>query len=216
MRCSECDGLAVPQAIGRLPDGRLAFGYCLRCLERAGATGMIVSSAGSRKRRGRMRQAAERARKEHPAVASRRGVQWRVPVQRRQLLLGVSGMMLAWGLSLGSIAVLLPLQGNAGRGIPGLRAILLVASGLAGLVGLSLLLVALEPGRRTIRALFGIQVVASLTALGVLVGGIVAHDPRRDVLIIAIVTAALATAALARRGAAELEPSQKSPSPELL
>lgn len=32
MRCTRCDDLAVPQAVGIAPDGRVVFGWCLRCL----------------------------------------------------------------------------------------------------------------------------------------------------------------------------------------
>ncbi len=32
MRCTRCDGLAVPQAVGIAPDGRVIFGWCLQCL----------------------------------------------------------------------------------------------------------------------------------------------------------------------------------------
>jgi hypothetical protein len=32
MRCTRCDDLAVPQAVGIAPDGRVVFGWCLQCL----------------------------------------------------------------------------------------------------------------------------------------------------------------------------------------
>jgi hypothetical protein len=32
MRCTRCDGLVVPQAVGIAPDGRVVFGWCLQCL----------------------------------------------------------------------------------------------------------------------------------------------------------------------------------------
>jgi hypothetical protein len=32
MRCTRCDDLAVPQAVGISPDGRVVFGWCLQCL----------------------------------------------------------------------------------------------------------------------------------------------------------------------------------------
>src|SRR6516165_7804372 len=32
MRCTRCDGLVVPQAVGILPDDRVVFGWCLQCL----------------------------------------------------------------------------------------------------------------------------------------------------------------------------------------
>jgi hypothetical protein len=32
MRCARCDRPILPQAVGLTPDGRVAFGWCLRCL----------------------------------------------------------------------------------------------------------------------------------------------------------------------------------------
>lgn len=32
MRCTRCDGLAVPQAVGIAGDGRVVFGWCVECL----------------------------------------------------------------------------------------------------------------------------------------------------------------------------------------
>jgi hypothetical protein len=32
MRCTRCDGLAVPQAVGIAEDGRVVFGWCTNCL----------------------------------------------------------------------------------------------------------------------------------------------------------------------------------------
>ncbi len=36
MRCTRCDGLTIPQATGRTPDGKLVFGWCLTCLTDTG------------------------------------------------------------------------------------------------------------------------------------------------------------------------------------
>ena len=32
MRCTRCDRIVVPQAVGRTPDGLVVFGWCLACL----------------------------------------------------------------------------------------------------------------------------------------------------------------------------------------
>src|SRR4051812_17883958 len=32
MRCTRCDGLVVPQAVGIDPEGKVVFGWCLQCL----------------------------------------------------------------------------------------------------------------------------------------------------------------------------------------
>jgi hypothetical protein len=43
MRCTRCDRPAVPQAIGRTPDGRLVFGWCVGCLEDVGCLEVAVA-----------------------------------------------------------------------------------------------------------------------------------------------------------------------------
>lgn len=37
MRCSECDGIVRNPSVGRLRDGRIAFGWCEPCMDIAGA-----------------------------------------------------------------------------------------------------------------------------------------------------------------------------------
>ncbi len=46
MRCTRCDGLAVPQAVGIAPDGRVVFGWCLQCLADKKCRLVEVSTAG--------------------------------------------------------------------------------------------------------------------------------------------------------------------------
>lgn len=43
MRCTRCDRPAVPQAIGRTPEGTLVFGWCLDCLTATGCIDIEVS-----------------------------------------------------------------------------------------------------------------------------------------------------------------------------
>ena len=46
MRCTRCDGLAVPQAVGIDADGRVVFGWCLRCLARSKCRLVEIPEAG--------------------------------------------------------------------------------------------------------------------------------------------------------------------------
>lgn len=48
MRCARCDGLVVPQAVGIHPDGRVVFGWCLRCLARARCRLVEIPGVGLR------------------------------------------------------------------------------------------------------------------------------------------------------------------------
>ncbi len=38
MRCTRCDRLAIPQAVGLSREGLVVFGWCLDCLEETGCT----------------------------------------------------------------------------------------------------------------------------------------------------------------------------------
>jgi hypothetical protein len=83
MRCTRCDAIAVPQALGRLPDGRLAFGLCVACLEAEGCAVIDVGpSRQHRAHRLRVRRAPR------PIDPRRRGLR------------GLAGLLAAWGLLL--------------------------------------------------------------------------------------------------------------------
>ena len=43
MRCTRCDQLVITQALGRTPEGRLAFGWCLDCLAAAGCREIAIA-----------------------------------------------------------------------------------------------------------------------------------------------------------------------------
>src|SRR3989442_1110962 len=43
MRCTRCDRPAVPQAVGRTPDGLVVFGWCVSCLEETGCLDVRVA-----------------------------------------------------------------------------------------------------------------------------------------------------------------------------
>ncbi len=43
MRCTRCDRIAVPQALGVTPDDQLVFGWCVPCLKEVGCTEIVVA-----------------------------------------------------------------------------------------------------------------------------------------------------------------------------
>jgi hypothetical protein len=126
MRCTRCDGIAVPQTLGRLPDGRLAFGLCLRCLMAEGADQIEIAPRGRHAARRLM--AAAPTRRADPRL---RGVR------------ALAGLLAAWGLAL---AVVGASSGGSHPGAPpspfgnGTPALLLVgALAMAGMgLGLSM------------------------------------------------------------------------------
>lgn len=50
MRCVRCDRIAVPQVLARLPDGRLAFGWCRNCVREARGEVLYEGRVGGRRR----------------------------------------------------------------------------------------------------------------------------------------------------------------------
>ena len=60
MRCTRCDGLTIPQATGRTPDGRFVFGWCVTCLKETGCLEIHLSEA-ARKHPSRVRRLHFRA-----------------------------------------------------------------------------------------------------------------------------------------------------------
>jgi hypothetical protein len=86
MRCTRCDAIVVPQALGRLPDGRLAFGLCISCLEAEGCTRIEVGPS-----RGR------RAHRLHVRPARR------LSDPRRRGLRALAVLLAGWGLMLAVI-----------------------------------------------------------------------------------------------------------------
>lgn len=85
MRCTRCHAIAVPQALGRLPDGRLAFGLCVACLE---AEGCRLIEVGPSRRRPAHRRRVHAARTIDP---------------RARGLRALAGLLAVWGLMLAVI-----------------------------------------------------------------------------------------------------------------
>lgn len=84
MRCTRCDRIAVPQALGRLPDGRLAFGLCVRCLTDEGCEAIRIGP-----RHGR-----------HPRRLRPRAPAHLADLSRRRGLRALAGLLAAWGVTL--------------------------------------------------------------------------------------------------------------------
>jgi hypothetical protein len=125
MRCTRCDRIAVPQALGRLPDDRLAFGYCLRCLVAEGAESIQI--------------ARPRRRKRWPSPITRDAVR---PVDPRPRgLRSLAGLLAAWGLML---AIVGATSSGSHPGAPpsplgnGTAPLLLVGAGALAMTGLAL------------------------------------------------------------------------------
>jgi hypothetical protein len=215
MRCTRCDGFAVPQALGRLPDGRLAFGWCLSCLETTGCAIVAVGRVGGRRRRPSSLLDLPPAEAATPAA---RAIHEDIPIARRgrdlhrATLTVVAAVMGIWGLMLGLLGVVTPEGWLATEAAGDLRPVVRVAALGMGLTGLILAAMAWLPslyGRGRGAWLKGVEVAASLAALAILLLGLANHDPGRDPWIIAAAAAALALAAVARRTYRRLPPARR-------
>jgi hypothetical protein len=212
MRCTRCDRWAVPQAVGRTPDGVLVFGWCLDCL---GETGCIEVEVSVRLRGTvlpslRELERASSSTPDRDREGHREG--------RARLVILVTAVLAAWGTLLLSVGVWLlvrPPEGPAsplGNGTP-----LLLLVGGAATTATALALGMAAFGRalfRSRRALRSIRWVAFLFAMAVLLVGVLDHVPRRDPYLVLAAASALAVAALARRLERRRAPRPFSPSPE--
>ncbi|WP_406696702.1 hypothetical protein V5E97_37525 [Singulisphaera sp. Ch08] len=179
MRCARCDRLAIPQAVGFLPDGQVVFGWCLDCLEEAGCTEIEAVWRGDSLRE------LPRVLLHGPTLAYTATA----PPDRRKLLLGITALLATWSIVLIVVGIWTIRQqvpsdpSPLGNGRP----ILLLAGG-AATAATSLLLLGLSHGRILLHsrlACWWIQSGAFLIALAILVVGIVYHDPRRDPFVVA-------------------------------
>ncbi|AGA26231.1 hypothetical protein [Singulisphaera acidiphila] len=178
MRCTRCDRLAIPQAVGRTRDGLLVFGWCLDCLEEAGCT-MIEAVSKCNTRRPVPRVLSLRPSTSHPVTP---------PSDRRRLLVGVASLLGAWSTVLIAVGVWTLRQPTPSNPSPlgNGRPVLFFVGG-AATSATSLLLLCLSHGRGLLRSrqvCWWIQSGSFLLALAILVAGIVYHEPRRNPFIV--------------------------------
>jgi hypothetical protein len=216
MRCTQCDKLVIPQAVGLTEEGRVVFGWCLDCLEEAGCREIepaprsrlrpgfhrlvlrdrgVLSRLRAGARRRARRLALERVEPERPASSS----PWE---QRRQVVIAVAGSLGLWGLVLVASGIFLHWRQQVraisllGNGTP---ALLIGGGGAAAVVGVALWVFSLELkvfGSRHIWKV--VQAVGLVVALGVLAEGMLNPLPKRDRAIAAITILALAVSVMAR------------------
>ena len=185
MRCTRCDRIAVPQAIGRTADDLIVFGWCLDCLAEEGCTLIETDWApfGLAPRRSRRRRARPAAQPANPS---------------RRLAYFLVGGMAAWTLTLmvlGLVSLCAPTGPEVGPLSRGFGQRLITAGLLAGATGLALWAATLDRGLAT-RAL---QAASALVALALVAYLVLRHNRRRDPWIAGMVAVALGVSSWARR-----------------
>jgi hypothetical protein len=208
MRCTRCDRIAVPQALGRDPSGDLIFGWCVDCLKAAHCTEIEIRSARSRDSFDRLmaRPIKERVPSiplvpevdEGPIMPGTPG--HALLRKRRRYALLIAGALGLWGMSFLFVALcwILLASGTEDGQAASRRAMFLGLGGgsliaVAGFLAIAALESAgrIEPIRRAVRIATPI-----LIAL-ILIAGIVFHSPKRDPWFVALAFAVLVLGGLA-------------------
>ena len=186
MRCTRCDRPAVPQALGRTRDGRLAFGWCPACLAEEGCTPVESDWSPFGVARRKHRRRARAPRRPRPGD------------DRRRLVYFLVGGMAAWTLTLmvlGLASLLAPARGHVGPLSRGSGQGLIAAGLLMGATGLAIWAGTLDRWL----ALRSIQAASALVAFALLAYGILRHSPGRDPWVVGMAAVALSVSWAARR-----------------
>jgi len=201
VRCTRCDRIAIPQAVGRTPDDRLVFGWCPDCLADAGCriefdlpmAGPLAHPRPAtaprrplRRRWRRLRDAGRRLRRDLAAA------------DRRRLLLAVVGAGLTiWSLALAVAGGIMLARAGLGPRA-GMAAPLLAGAGLSALLALlTWTLAGPRRGGLVVWLRVG-QVAAATVTFGALAWAIWTRDPRRYPVLILAALAGLGASGAAR------------------
>src|SRR5437764_5454433 len=139
MRCTRCDGLAVPQAVGIAPDGKVVFGFCLECLADTECRLVEVPADGpwDLKLSFAMGKSAHRPPSgSYPSAAAIDQSQWIIAV--------VAFLMISWGLILLAAGLFIGPRPNwgASSAAHGFSPLLVFGGGATALLGLVLIVLA--------------------------------------------------------------------------
>jgi general stress protein CsbA len=182
MRCTRCDGFAVPQAVGIAPDGTVVFGWCRQCLADTDCDLVEVAAAGPADLRLSFTSGRSTRQPQRAGASPTSGIdesQWIISI--------VAFLMVAGGLILLTAGVFTGGQPPAdasslGNGSP---ALLGVGGGVMAMLGLTLLIVA--SFRDWLPGTFMLVLLSWLSfviGLGILAQGIFDYQPRRNVSIV--------------------------------
>jgi hypothetical protein len=185
MRCTRCDRIAVPQAVGLDRDGRVVFGWCLSCLVEEEC--LLVEVPGNWLDPSNVLPGVR------PAFLKRRP---RRLDRRAWAVTGVAGLMAVWALILAALGLWrLPVraEGTSPLGNGSAR-LLLAGGGVMAAISLAVWATVLNRSRLLRTMLVFVKVTATVLGFATLVWGVVRHDPHRNDAVIVVAALAFALA----------------------
>jgi len=182
MRCTRCDGLAVPQAVGIAPDGRVVFGWCLQCLADKQCRLVEVTAAGPWD----LKLSFPISKPARPTLLSNNNPAAGVD-QSQWIVAIVAFLMISWGLILlaaGLFSGSRPAPATSPLG-NGSSQLLGVGGAATAVLGLALMVLASHrnwfPGTFLLALLSWLSLLATL---GILVNGVLDFQPDRTVQVV--------------------------------
>jgi len=194
MRCARCDQIIFLQALGRLPDGRLVFGWCEECLGEMRCARVDPSTFGILSPRALGVKVRKRRLDRVQSVWRGLALAW----------LGAAGLLGAWGVILAyvggwKLSSPLPSGNRPIDPFGSSSAVSLIGSAILAALSLVGWMLVLGRGHNRRFLLRCLEVCATLTAFATLAWGIIQHVPRRDPLVVAIVAVCVVLAVVSRQ-----------------
>ncbi|MGC8639245.1 MAG: hypothetical protein ACP5XB_05125 [Isosphaeraceae bacterium] len=182
MRCTRCEGLAVPQAVGIHPDGRVVFGWCLSCLVRTNCRIVEIPETGPTGLK------LDFKIDKRPGLPESQRPVPRMPVdQSRWIIALVSFLMISWGLILLAAGLFSSSRAFSGGGSPDHFTPPMLGIGDASTALLGLGLMVLAAHRDWLPGTFVLVLLSWLSfgsGLGILAYAALDYQPSRNVPIL--------------------------------
>jgi hypothetical protein len=196
MRCTRCDGLAVPQAVGIAPDGTVVFGWCRPCLAKKNCQLVEIAAAGPWD----LKLAFTAG---EPDKSLYSGDSRSAPAldQSPWIVALVAFLMISWGLILVAAGLFGESWTSSATRLPGSgRSPLLgIGGGATALLGLGLMVMASRRSGFSNRFLLVLlSWLSFLGSLGILACAIFDYQPRRNIPVLLGAGLALAISVAAR------------------
>jgi len=196
MRCTRCDDLAVPQAVGIAPDGQVVFGWCRQCLADKHCRLVEVPAAGPWDLRPSL-PISKPARPPLPGgnnpAAGVDQSQWIVAI--------VAFLMISWGLILLAAGLFSGSRPVSPTSPPGNGTSPLLGIGGAATAVLGLALMVMASRRNWLPGTFLLALsswLSLLAGLGILANGLFDFQPGRNVQVVLGAGMALAISVMTR------------------